>query len=97
MSEVISEVLRTGVIVRPPVIRPADKDEFSIHMNHPNALVEEICSSVGTFVRLRCCKTCIPALQYLSFLLLFVLKTLGGKLGGETSVLSPQLQKQIHR
>lgn len=97
MSEVISEVLRTGVIVRPPAIRPADKDEFSIHMNHLNALVEEICSSVGTFARLRGCKTCILALQYLSCLLLFVLKTLGGKLGGEICVLSPQLQEQIHR
>lgn len=48
----------------------ADKDEFSILMNHLNALVEEICSSVSTFVRLWCYKTCIPALKYLSFLFL---------------------------
>lgn len=65
----------------------ADKDEFSFLMNHLNALVEEICSSISTFVRLGCCKACIPALKYLSFLFLFVLKTLGSKLGGEFSVL----------
>lgn len=52
----------------------ADKDEFSILMNHLNALVEEICSSVSTFVRLWCYKTCIPALKYLSFLFLLFWK-----------------------
>ena len=30
----------------------ADKDKFPILTNHLNALVEEICSSVRTFVRL---------------------------------------------
>lgn len=30
----------------------SDKDEFPILMNHLNVLVEEICSSVSTFVRL---------------------------------------------
>lgn len=53
----------------------ADKDEFSILMNHLNALVEEICGGVSIFVRLCCCKPCIPALKYLSFLFLFVPKT----------------------
>lgn len=74
----------------------ADKDEFSILMNHLNALREEICSSVSTFVRLWCCKTCNLVLKYLSFLFLFVLKTLGGKLGGEFSVLSPRVQKTAY-
>lgn len=93
MSAVILEVLRTGVRVRPPVICPADKDEFSVLMNHLNTLVEEICSGVHTSVRLRWCTTCIPALKYLAFLFLFALKTLGGKLGGEISILSPPLQR----
>lgn len=52
MSAVILEVLRAGVRVRPLVIRPADKDEFSVLMNHLNALVEEIRSGAHTFVRL---------------------------------------------
>lgn len=71
----------------------ADKEEFSILMNHRNALVEEICSSVRTFVRLCRCKPCIPALKYLSFLFLFVPKTLDGQHGGESRVLSPQVPK----
>lgn len=51
MSAVILEVLRAGVRVRPPVIRPADKDEFSILTNHLNALVQEICSGAHTFYK----------------------------------------------
>lgn len=91
-------ILRTGVIVCPPVIRPDQprltRMNFLFFMNHLNALAQEICSSVSPFVRLWCCKTCIPPLKYLSFLCLFVLKTLGGKLRSEFSVLlSPQVQK----
>lgn len=38
-------------------------------------------ASASTFARLWCCNSCLPTLEYVSFLFLFVLQTLGANLG----------------